>query len=313
MIKEKNMKFFNKQRKITDDDIIKSFKKIKMNKFQKILLKEFNYIFDNAIGNIINNKLEITVDEKIIIENICDSLNVVNMLIKKNNYIEALAIIRNIFEECLVCLAINSDDELYSSFIKFYQIRNKQERIMLKPASIRENASNIIKNFFKETNLNWYDWNKKFDEYYDWLCEIVHPSIFKNFIFSIFKEVDNNKNIEILIRTVELYTRFILLIVIKIMAKEDGDEKLYDLFFLLSSTMLMQLKNESIINDIIEKNYVYLHKDENEKILEKFDYNEKNDTSISYDNFEFILKFMIFLHVSGFSLSEINDASEKNF
>lgn len=243
---------------ITESDIEKILESMEFSK----IISSINDYCDNLIQNNYNN-IDFNKDEKAVIVNCLRSYNVFLELINREYFVEALSILRSIFESLLMLIDINQNDEIYNLYIKIDRSRSENE--MIKPGSIRRR---IIEFCGKEFNFYSIDWNKEINDYYSMLCMFVHPTILKNYFNKIAISEGEKNNIKIIIKEIGLYTKYLLLLFLKFKVGNKELNNYYDLYTLNMLLEISMVEDNEKIRKILEDNKDYLHLDINSRLIE---------------------------------------------
>lgn len=255
---------------INKDPIIKSLEDITMhdlnNKLKVLVDKEILQEYEKFSGNN---------ESKIIIESVIKSYKIFLEMIDRECFIEAFGILRSIFEELLMCVVIDKYEEMYKLYLKID--RSKEEIKKISPSKVRSKASKVFKKF----GIKQVNWDKEFNDYYQTLCFLVHPSILKNYFFGISNSKYKKENIKIIIYNIGLFCKYLLLFFLKYKAGEQEIEKFYDIYVLNQLIKISTMEEKNDIDKILKENEKYLHLDINNELLNN---NEKNVNNIIGNN-----------------------------
>lgn len=267
-------KFINK--------IVSSVKEMDITKMIKILNETIDKLIEDEIDRNIKND-----DEKIILKNVVEGYKIFLELVEREYFVEAYSVLRSIFEEILMYMAISVDEELYNIFLKIE--KTKIEFSKIKPQSIRKIISNEFNKFLK---LDYVDWQKSFDDYYEFLCCVVHPTVLRNYFYGISNSKYGKENIKIIIRTNSLYCKYILLIFLENKIDNKNLEDYYNLFTIHQLLEITTMHEKNDIKKIWNENEKYLHMEVNNELKENLNNSNNQIEEFDYNTFKECLKLM---------------------
>lgn len=268
---------------VTSEDIEKLMKNITI----EDLLRNNNKIIDNEILEGLN-KFSGNDETKTIIESVIKSYSIFIEMINEEYFIEAFAILRSIFEEILMGIAIEDNQEIYQIYIKIEQ--NKKERNNIQPCNIRRKASTIFDAITKEEH-----WHSDFNNYYTTLCLFVHPTILRNYFYGISNSKYEKENIKIVIKNSGLYCKYLLLIYLKYKQGEKKIQKYYDLYIANQLMEIATMKEKNDIDKVLTENEKYLHLEINkDTIMNDNSINEliNNSNTFNFSKFKEVVEFL---------------------
>ncbi len=148
-----------------------------------------------------------------------------NMNLKKYNFVDANSLLRAALEYIIMAIMIELDDEVFNEFIV---LSNNDIQLTRKHTIINTLLHKFAKHLKEISPTLFYDTtNKKREkliiDLYDLLCKYSHASI----VVSIFKEIKNDKEKEVLKLFMSYNLYFIKLILLDCMKYLNEDKKIY--------------------------------------------------------------------------------------
>lgn len=248
-------------------------------------------IFENEIEklfkqlSVIDNEA-IPKESKILLESSRTSIINSYKLLEKDDFIDALSLLRCAFESIMFSLVIKIDSKIYmryksyndKAFIEYLKkngtiIKNKKDyKDIASPNNIRivisKNHGIIFKLFISEGDSK--SAKVELDNFYHYLCDFTHPSIVKTYVYKIQNDVNNLDSIKYIFKLNIMYCEMLLIHSIMFFLDDyKSIEDYYDLYFiiiLLSANMVGNVKN---IKEVLKKYEEYLYLDITKKYLNK--------------------------------------------
>lgn len=270
-------------------------KKLKLYKF-------YNNIFDNQINKYLalskNNK-EISKESIIFLESAKNSINNCLSLIKKDEYIDSLCLLRSSFEAIMFSIAIYFDKKAYEMYkhydrniyvkvlkdkYKKMQSKNpkikipdleKEKRDFLKPNNIRKIVADNYKILFSELFIDCKDEKEVLTElnsFYKYLCDFTHPSIVKTYVFKIQNDKENLNNIRTVFSLNINFCKILLLLTLNYFSNQDDMSDIHDLYAIVFLLDINLIDNVDKLKYLLKKYDEYLYLD----ITRKYFENNKN-------------------------------------
>lgn len=148
-----------------------------------------------------------------------------NMNLKKYNFVDANSLLRATLEYIIMAIMIELDDEVFNEFIV---LSNNDIQLTRKHTIINTLLHKFAKHLKEISPTLFYDTTNKEREkmiidLYDLLCKYSHASL----VVSIFKEIKNDKEKEVLKLFMSYNLYFIKLILLDCMKYLNEDKKIY--------------------------------------------------------------------------------------
>lgn len=148
-----------------------------------------------------------------------------NMNLKKYNFVDANSLLRATLEYIIMAIMIELDDEVFNEFIV---LSNNDIQLTRKHTIINTLLHKFAKHLKEISPTLFYDTTNKEREkmiidLYDLLCKYSHASL----VVSIFKEIINDKEKEVLKLFMSYNLYFIKLILLDCMKYLNEDKKIY--------------------------------------------------------------------------------------
>ena len=224
------------------------------------LCNVYNKIYDNQIDKyllLLKNNKKIPKESFIFLESAKNSINNCLSLIKNDEYIDSLCLLRSAFEAIMFSIAIYFDEktynmykhydrDIYTSVLKKKYKKEKQKnpkfkmpdlekerKEFLKPYNIRKIVADNYKSMFSELFIDCKDVKEVLDElnsFYKYLCDFTHPSIVKTYVYKIQNDKENLNNIRTIFRLNINCCKMILLLTLNYFSNNDDMSNVYDLY-----------------------------------------------------------------------------------
>lgn len=148
-----------------------------------------------------------------------------NMNLKKYNFVDANSLLRAALEYIIMAIMIELDDEVFNEFIV---LSNNDIKLTRKHTIINTLLHKFAKHLKEISPTLFYDTTNKEREkliidLYDLLCKYSHASL----VVSIFKEIRNDKEKEVLKLFMSYNLYFVKLILLDCMKYLNEDKKIY--------------------------------------------------------------------------------------
>lgn len=246
----------------------------------------------------------------IFFESAFSSIIVARDLHERSDFINSFSLLRSSFESMICGLAIYSDKETYEHFkyVNFssYKIalEKKYERekkknpkysvpninkksYLMTPEKLRETVSKNHQNLFFELfdNKDSNEVKSELDKFYWFLCDFVHPTLIKSYLYKIQNEneIDNIKHI---MRINIFFCSLLLLLGVASILKEKNTNVYFDLYSLLFLFNFYAVNKTDTTKKILDKYKKYLYFELNSDYIK----NRTNELSKLKDEFEDLKK-----------------------
>lgn len=266
------------------------------------LYNVYNKIYDNQVDNYLllskNNK-KIPKESFLFLELAKNSINNCLSLIKNDEYIDSLCLLRSAFEAIMFSIAIYFDEktynmykhydrDIYTSVLKKKYKKEKQKdskfkmpdlekerKEFLKPYNIRKIVADNYKSMFSELFIDCKDVKEVLDElnsFYKYLCDFTHPSIVKTYVYKIQNDKENLNNIRTVFRLNINCCKMMLLLTLNYFSNNDDMSNVYDLYGIVFLLDINLIDNVDNLKFLLKKYDEYLYLD----ITRKYFNNNKN-------------------------------------
>ena len=255
------------------------------------LYNVYNKIYDNQINKYLElskmNK-NIPTESFIFLESAKNSINNCLSLIKNDEYIDSLCLLRSSFEAIMFSIAICFDEKTYDMYkhydrniyvkvlkerYKNLQRKNpkfkipdleKERKEFLKPYNIRKIVANNYKCLFSELFIGCKDEKEVLNElntFYKYLCDFTHPSIVKTYVYKIQNDEENLNNIRTIFRLNINFCKMLLLLTSNYFSNSDDMSDIYDLYAIVFLLNINLIDNVDNLKTLLKKydEYLYLN------------------------------------------------------
>lgn len=251
----------------------------------------YNDIFDTQINKYLllskKNK-KIPQESLLFLESSRNSISNCLSLIKNDEYIDSLCLLRSSFESIMFSIAIHFDKEIYEMYKcydkniyietlnkKYKKIKqenpkfaipdlNKKKKEFLSPKRMRKIVADKYKYLFDELFADCKDEKEVLEElndFYKYLCDFTHPSIVKTYVYKIQKDEKNLNNIRAIFMLNINFCKVLLLLTLNYFSIRDNISDIYDLYaivFLLNINLVDNIDNLKLLLKRYDE-YLYLN------------------------------------------------------
>lgn len=196
------------------------------------------------------------------------TLKNVHYLVKQKSIVDANNLLRSSFENLIMAMMINRDENVYNEFINLNI--NDQTRCNAKPQTLRNNFRKVLKdlncdifNEISNTKLK-----SMLDEFYDKLCFFTHSTLIVNAMV----ELEKDESLSIYIFAIKQNAYFLeLLIYLCLKYLNKSNEKMIDTsYIVLGYVLLLSDVNKQELNkENLDRLNLLLYSDINNKYFEK--------------------------------------------
>lgn len=251
----------------------------------------FNEIFNNQIVKYLELARELNNvprESIIFLESANNSIKNSIELIKNDEYVDSLCLLRSSFEAIMFSLAIFFDKKTYDVYkcynsniyrkvmmekYKKIQKKNpkfkipdvdKKKRDLLKPEIMRDIVANHYKEIYDEIFYDCKDIDEVKEElrnFYKYLCNFTHPSIVKTYTFKIQQDTDNLNSIRAVFKTNINYCKILLLLSLNFLTLKNDMGDIYNLYAVLFLTDINLITDADNLKSLLKKydEYLYLN------------------------------------------------------
>lgn len=251
----------------------------------------FNEIFNNQIVKYLELARELNNvprESIIFLESANNSIKNSIELIKNDEYVDSLCLLRSSFEAIMFSLAIFFDKKTYDVYkcynsniyrkvmmekYKKIQKKNpkfkipdvdKKKRDLLKPEIMRDIVANHYKEIYDEIFYDCKDIDEVKEElrnFYKYLCNFTHPSIVKTYTFKIQQNTDNLNSIRAVFKTNINYCKILLLLALNFLTLKNDMGDIYNLYAVLFLTDINLITDADNLKSLLKKydEYLYLN------------------------------------------------------
>ena len=196
------------------------------------------------------------------------TLKNVHKLIKQKSISDANSLLRSCFENIMMAMLINYDDNTFDEFVNMSIKYN--DRKYTKPSQIRRNFGKLLKklddNLFDEMTNE--DLKNLFDDFYEGLCSFAHSTLLVNVVI----EFQKDESLELWIFSLKQKAYFIetmLYMCLKYLCKSD-DVTIDVTYLILCMFVLMsEIPRDELGQEKLDKLYSLMHSEKNEEYFEK--------------------------------------------
>lgn len=205
------------------------------------------------------------------------TLKNVHKLIKNKSISDANALLRSCFENIMMAMLINQDENTYKEYINL-SIKYK-DRKYTRPYQIRDNFGNLLikldKNLFDELTNDQL--NEMLDDLYESLCNFAHSTLMVNAIVELRKEDDLDLYI-VALKQNAYFIELVLYLCLKYLCNSKSDP--LDITYILLGwfVLISEVPKERLNQEYIDKLNSLFHIDYNKDYIEKN--KEKNESLI---------------------------------
>lgn len=233
------------------------------NKFVKVMRLNITK-FINQLDNNVNIKKE-TINLLIQSKN---TLNNVHKLIKNKSIVDANSLLRSSFENLIMAMMINYDNNIYNEFLDLSL--NDETRKYTKPQYLRNHFRKVLRQFDVDlfSDISNRKLKEMLDEFYDKLCLFTHSTLIVNAMV----ELQKNENVDIYIFALKQNCYF-LEIILYLCLKDlnnSQNQPINILYIVIGWIVLLtDVNKQALIPENIEKLKQLLYIDINKEYFEK--------------------------------------------
>ena len=196
------------------------------------------------------------------------TLNNVHKFIKNNEVVDANSLLRFAFENLIIGMMINENENTYTEFINL-SIDNTT-RQYTKPQKLRNDFRNVLRKLYGDLFIEMSNRNLKamLDEFYDKMCLFTHSSIVINAMIEI--EKDNDLDIYVVaLKQNAFFVEILLYLFLKYLCNYKKDPIDIPYVVLGWYVLISDIPKEKVIPEKMEKLKKLLYADLNKEYLEK--------------------------------------------
>ena len=180
-------------------------------KFKNIIKKNFVYLINDKIDeylNIISKNKDIRIETINLLIQAHSTLKNVNTFIYKKEVVDANSLLRSAFENIIMGMIINNNEETYKEFINLSI--NEETRKFTKQQKLRNEFRKLLKNIKNDVfnEINSRKVGDMLNEYYDKLCLFTHSTLIVNAI----AELNKNNWISLYVFALKINYYFLLIV-----------------------------------------------------------------------------------------------------
>ena len=196
------------------------------------------------------------------------TLKNVHYLVKQKSIVDANTLLRSSFENLIMAMMINRDENVYNEFIDLSI--NDQTRCNTKPQTLRNNFRKVLK------DLNYDIFNEisntklkiMLDEFYDKLCLFTHSTLIVNAMV----ELKKDESLSIYIFAIKQNAYFLeLLIYLCLKYLNNSNEEMIDASYIVLGYILLlsDVSKQELNQENLDRLNSLLYSDINNKYFEK--------------------------------------------
>lgn len=242
---------------------------------KKDMLKQVNENFIKVMHKSIkNNLLKLNKNENLKKETINlliqsnSTLKNVHYLIKQKSIVDANTLLRSSFENLIMAMMINRDENVYNEFIDLNI--TDQTRCNTKPQTLRNNFRKVLKDLncdiFNEISNT--ELKCMLDEFYDKLCLFTHSTLIVNAIV----ELKKSESLSIYIFAIKQNAYFLeLLIYLCLKYLNNSNEEMIDASYIVLGYVLLlsDINKQELNKENLDRLNSLLYSEINNKYFEK--------------------------------------------
>lgn len=180
-------------------------------KFKNIINKKFVCLINDKIDeylNIISKNKDIRIETINLLIQAHSTLKNVNTFIYKKEVVDANSLLRSAFENIIMGMIINNNEETYKEFINLSI--NEETRKFTKQQKLRNEFRKVLKNIKTDVfnEINSRKVGDMLNEYYDKLCLFTHSTLIVNAI----AELNKNNCISLYVFALKINYYFLLIV-----------------------------------------------------------------------------------------------------
>ena len=230
--------------------------------FIKVMRKSIknNLLQLNKIANLKKEKINLLIQSNSTLKN-------VHYLIKQKSIVDANTLLRSSFENLIMAMMINRDENVYNEFIDLSI--NDQTRCSTKLQTLRNNFRKVLKDsncdiFNEISNTKLKD---MLDEFYDKLCLFTHSTLIVNAMV----ELEKDESLSINIFAIKQNAYFLeLLIYLCLKYLNNSKEEIDASYIVLGYILLLSDVNKQELNkENLDRLNSLLYSDVNNKYFKK--------------------------------------------
>ena len=196
-----------------------------------------------------------------------NTLKNVHYLVRKKSLVDANTLLRSSFENLIMAMMINRDENVYNEFINLSI--NNQTRHNTKPQTLRNNFRKVLKDldcdiFNEISNTELKD---LLDEFYDKLCLFTHSTLIVNAMV----ELEKDESLSVYIFAIKQNAYFLeLLIYLCLKYLNNSNEEIDVSYIALGYILLLSdVKKEELNKENLDRLNSLLYSDVNNEYFEK--------------------------------------------
>lgn len=244
-------------------------------------------VIEEHINNLKNTNTNSS-ETMMFIESAYKSIDETMRLIDNNDFIDGLSVLRCAFETILFAIAMNLDEEIKKAYqnynYKLYRILQKKNKKQNNHSKSKENLTRLTepRNIRKVVSINHEkvfgklfidssadEVEKELRSFYNYLCDITHPSIIKTFLYNIQKDDGDLTDVKSILKININFCKILLLLNLTYLTSQNKNETIYDLYIILIFLNLCTVSNAEKVAKTLKKYDDFLYMENNSKIFEQ--------------------------------------------
>lgn len=267
------------QSELTEDQIrqlLYLFQKDKLVELKELARKKCKTKFVNVMRRYINkffkeleNDKEFKRPETVnLLNQTRKTLNNVHKFIKNKEVVDANSLLRSAFENLIMGMMINENEETYKEFINLSI--DDTTRQYTKPQKLRNDFRKVLRKLDGDLFIEMSNRTLKemLDEFYDKMCLFTHSSIMVNAMIEIEKDDDLDIYVVVLKQNV-FFVEILLYLCLKYLCNYKKDPIDITYVVLGWCVLISDIPKEKVIPEKMEKLKKLLYADLNKEYLEK--------------------------------------------
>lgn len=267
------------QSELTEDQIrqlLYLFQKDKLVELKELARKKYKTKFVNVMRRYINkffkeleNDKEFKRPETVnLLNQTRKTLNNVHKFIKNKEVVDANSLLRSAFENLIMGMMINENEETYKEFIDLSI--DDTTRQYTKPQKLRNDFRKVLRKLDGDLFIEMSNRTLKemLDEFYDKMCLFTHSSIMVNAMIEIEKDDDLDIYVVALKQNV-FFVEILLYLCLKYLCNYKKDPIDITYVVLGWCVLISDIPKEKVIPEKMEKLKKLLYADLNKEYLEK--------------------------------------------
>lgn len=195
------------------------------------------------------------------------TLKNVHYLVKQKSIVDANTLLRSSFENLIMAMMINQDENVYNEFIDLSI--NDKTRCKTKPQTLRNNFRKVLKNLNSDifNEISNVKLKSMLDEFYDKLCLFTHSTLIVNAMV----ELKKDESISIYIFALKQNVYFLeLLIYLCLKYLNNSNEEIDANYIVLGYFLLLsEIDKQELTKENVERLCLLLYSDINHNYFEK--------------------------------------------